>query len=120
MKYIRVIDIDKGDIELNYIQEPEIDKNTLETKDYYSEQKVVNIYSLLKEIERLTAESTKWESKFYDEVKKVDKAIEYIENEMPCLWEVDDIWEDIDGNYQHNYKEYEPQILLNKLKGEDE
>lgn len=36
---------------------------------------------LRKEIERLTAESTKWESKFYDEAKKVDKAIEYIENE---------------------------------------
>ena len=35
-----------------------------------------------KEIERLTAESTKWESKFYDEAKKVDKAIEFIkENE---------------------------------------
>jgi len=33
-----------------------------------------------KEIEKLTAESTKWESKFYDEAKKVDKAIEYIEN----------------------------------------
>ena len=32
-----------------------------------------------KEIERLTAESTKWESKFYDEAKKVDRAIEYIE-----------------------------------------
>lgn len=30
------------------------------------------------EIERLTAESTKWESKFYDECKKVDKAIEYM------------------------------------------
>jgi len=33
-----------------------------------------------KEIERLTAESTKWESKFYDEAKKVDRAIEYINN----------------------------------------
>lgn len=32
-----------------------------------------------KEIQRLTLESTKWESKFYDEAKKVDKAIEYIE-----------------------------------------
>lgn len=47
------------------------------------------------------------------------KVIEYIENEMPCLWEVDDIWEDINGNYQHNYKEYDTQILLNKLKGVD-
>ena len=33
-----------------------------------------------KEIERLTFESTKWESKFYDEAKKVDKAIEYMED----------------------------------------
>ncbi len=33
---------------------------------------------LKQEIERLTFESTKWESKFYDEAKKVDKAIEYI------------------------------------------
>jgi len=31
-----------------------------------------------KEIEKLTAESTKWESKFYDEAKKVDRAIEFI------------------------------------------
>ena len=35
-----------------------------------------------KEIARLTAESTKWESKFYDEAKKVDKAIEYMERYM--------------------------------------
>lgn len=33
-----------------------------------------------KEIERLTAESTKWESKFYDEAKKVDRAIKYMED----------------------------------------
>ena len=32
------------------------------------------------EIERLTAESTKWESKFYDEAKKVDRAIKYMED----------------------------------------
>jgi hypothetical protein len=32
------------------------------------------------EIARLTAESTKWESKFYDEAKKVDKAIKYMED----------------------------------------
>lgn len=32
------------------------------------------------EIERLTAESTEWESKFYKEVAKNNKAIEYIEN----------------------------------------
>ena len=81
---------------------------------YYKEN-----HELKQEIGRLTAESTKWESKFYDEAKKVDKAIEYIENEIPCLWEVDDVREDINGNYQHNYKEYDTQILLNKLKGVD-
>lgn len=57
------------------------------------------------------------ENKFLKE--RISKAIEYIENEMPCLWEVDDVWEDIEGNYQHNYKEYDTQILLNKLKGVD-
>lgn len=49
----------------------------------------------------------------------INKAIEYVENEMLCLWEVDNVWEDINGNYQHNYKEYDTQILLNKLKGVD-
>lgn len=39
---------------------------------------IVKIDKLNKEIERLTFESTKWESKFYDEAKKVDKAIEFI------------------------------------------
>ena len=38
------------------------------------------IKDMQKEIEKLTAESTKWESKFYDEAKKVDKAIEYLES----------------------------------------
>ena len=36
------------------------------------------IERLNKEIQRLTAESTKWESKFYEEAKKNDKAIKYI------------------------------------------
>jgi len=38
-----------------------------------------------KEIEKLTAESTKWESKFYDEAKKVDKAIEYIKEKYDYI-----------------------------------
>ena len=41
---------------------------------YYKEN-----HELKQEIGRLTAESTKWESKFYDEAKKVDRAIEYLE-----------------------------------------
>lgn len=39
------------------------------------------LYKQDKEIERLTPESTEWESKFYDEVKKNDKAIEYIKED---------------------------------------
>ena len=37
---------------------------------------------LEKEIERLTAESTEWESKFYDEADKVANAIEYCKELM--------------------------------------
>lgn len=44
------------------------------------------------EIARLTAESTKWESKFYDEAKKVDRAIKYIEkNSYTTIETIDDI-----------------------------
>lgn len=37
---------------------------------------------LEKEINRLTAESTHYESKYYNEAKKVDDAIEYIEDNV--------------------------------------
>ena len=50
--------------------------------DTYISMSVYN-YKIMckdKEIGRLTAESTEWESRFYDEAKKVDKAIEYIED----------------------------------------
>lgn len=50
------------------------------------------IVDMKKEIGRLTAESTKWESKFYDEAKKVDRAIEYIEkNSYTTIETIDDI-----------------------------
>jgi len=47
---------------------------------------------LKQEIERLTFESTKWESKFYDEAKKVDKAIEYIEERKNLNWYADGVF----------------------------
>ena len=50
---------------------------------------IVKIDKLEKEIERLTAESTKWESKFYDEAKKVDKAIEF----MNCTFNISSVKE---------------------------
>jgi len=54
---------------------------------------------LEKEINRLTAESTHYESKYYNEAKKVDKAIQLLEDA--------DYWDDI-GNE-----------LLPLLKGEE-
>ena len=51
----------------------------MKVPDYSKKVKQLTYLEMQKEIERLTAESTKWESKFYDEAKKVDKAIEYIE-----------------------------------------
>lgn len=51
-------------------------------KDYQDGEEVYYFVGALRyacnEIDKLTFESTKWESKFYDEAKKVDKAIEYI------------------------------------------
>ena len=79
-----------------------------------------------KEIERLNKENTilrqnsQYLVKQKDELEEdINKAIEYIENEMPCLWEIDKEWEDQEDNYHHTYKEYDTQILLNKLKGVD-
>ena len=57
-----------------------------------------------KEIERLTAESTEWESKFYNEAKKVDKAIKYIIEKAH-----NNCWLDI----------YQMSKLVEILKGED-
>lgn len=58
---------------------------------YYQEKDTL-IEQQQKEIDKLTAESTKWESKFYDEAKKVDKAIEYIEkNSYTTIETIDDI-----------------------------
>lgn len=71
------------------------------------------------EYKETIAENMKLIIENHDLKEKINKAIEYIENEMPCLWEVDDVWEDINGNYQHNYKEYDDQVLLDILKGDD-
>ena len=67
-----------------------------EKDDIFEDFKVIDAINFLeeknKEIERLTTESTKWESKFYDEAKKVDEAIEYIEkNSYTTIEAIDDI-----------------------------
>ena len=59
-------------------------KNIAEYEDTDSELAKFTISKLHSEIERLTDESTEWESKYYEEVKKVDKATEYIEYNDYC------------------------------------
>lgn len=46
----------------------------------------------------------------------IDKAIEYIENEMPYLQETDKEYEDVNGNTYFTYKEYDGKELLDILK----
>lgn len=76
-------------------------------KDYEKEldkfRPFTSAHEMKKEIKRLTVESTKWESKFYDEAKKNDKAIEELE-----------IWQPKEKILQEE-KEY----LLDILKGVD-
>lgn len=88
--------------------------------DYETKEDMMNDFIALrmydmakdKEIARLTAESTKWESKFYDEAKKVDKAIEYIENKNKYL--------DSENYYQvFEYRDIYLIPLLDILKGID-
>ena len=67
---------------------------------------------LYKEKKQLQQERDKYKS-------IVEEIREYVENEIPCLWEVDEVWEDIDGNYCHNYKEYDSDILLEIVRGEE-
>lgn len=89
--------------------------------DLYDENK-----ELQQEIERLKKREKELEENLLDilnisidDNNKISEAIEYIENEMPCLWEIDKEWEDQEDNYHHTYKEYDTQILINKLKGAD-
>ena len=76
MKYIRVIDLEKGDIELNYIQEPTIDTHTLETKEHYLERKLINIYSLVDRCnwyQELLTEQSNYIKELESKLKGVDK-----------------------------------------------
>ena len=67
------------------------------------------VHEQQREIERLTAESTEWESKYYEEVKKNNNAIEYIENNL--LDHNSPLW--CDSCEEDNKK------LLEILEGED-
>jgi hypothetical protein len=49
----------------------------------------------------------------------IDKTIHYIEYEMPCLWEVDEVFEDMNGRDYNTWKEYDENKLLDILKGDN-
>ena len=57
-----------------------------EQKRLYKRAEENDIKLLQEEINRLTAESTHYESKYYNEAKKVDKAIEYIKQLEHSEW----------------------------------
>ena len=54
---------------------------------------------------------------FYKQKKVINRAVKYIENEMPYLQEIDNEYEDINGNTYFTYKEYDGKELLDILKG---
>lgn len=74
------------------------------TNLYYSQDFVDDLY---KEIYRLTAKSTHYETKYYNEAKKVDDALDYIDREM------------IDNNVMcYKISQMDVKELVNILKGE--
>ena len=60
-------------------------------------------------------ENLQQENKKQKEV--INRAVKYIENEMPYLQETDKEYEDINGNTYFTYKEYDGKELLDILKG---
>lgn len=54
---------------------------------------------------------------FYKQREVINRAVKYIENEMPYLQETDKEYEDINGNTYFTYKEYDDKELLDILKG---
>lgn len=53
---------------------------------------------------------------FYKQKEVINRAVKYIENEMPYLQETDIEYEDINGNTYFTYKEYDGKELLDILK----
>lgn len=96
----------------NYIHSivEEYSKLIFKEKDQILTQRI--IMKQEQEIERLTFESTKWESKFYDEAKKVDRAIEFIKENENNISSIKDL---------ENNKTYNSALLYVKsiLQGSD-
>ena len=126
MKYIRVIDLEKGDIELNYIQEPTIDTHTLETKEHYLERKLINIYSLVDRCnwyqELLTEQRNYIKEEAINLKRNNDKLKQENEKLINILVKIKEDVEDITSNY---FKRYDDDVyklcnnILEKIKEVD-
>ncbi len=86
----------------------------LEKKLIGEDKKIfVELFYLFNECVRMLEEK-ELQAKKQKEV--IDRAIEYIENEMLYLQEIDKEYEDINGNTYFTYKEYDGKELLDILK----
>lgn len=85
----------------------------LEKKLIGEDKKIfVKLFYLFNECVRMLEEK---EQQCKKQKEVIDKAIEYIENEMPYLQETDKEYEDINGNTYFTYKEYDGKELLDIL-----
>lgn len=91
--------------------------------DERNQETIINLgkenEELYERVKGLEVASSKldYESTIY--ANRIDKAIEYIENDMPYLEEPDEEFERCDGTIYMTMKEYDTSVLLNILKGED-
>ena len=60
-------------------------------------------------------EMINWKEENKKQKEVINRAVKYIENEMPYLQETDKEYEDINGNTYFTYKEYDGKELLDIL-----
>lgn len=65
---------------------------------------------------KMEKELNEYRRGYYKQKEVIDKAIHYIEYDMPYLQETDKEYEDINGNTYFTYKEYNANDLLDILK----
>ena len=79
---------------------------------------MMNEEELIYTYEELEDLVLKYQELYIKEKNNINKAIEYIEN-MPYLQEVDEEFENVDGEVYFTYKEWDDTELLDILKGVD-
>ena len=99
---------------LDYITNLQEENERLEIKcDFLVGKKMVELDKNAKQLEIKAIEQQDYKT-------RIDKAIEYIENDMPYLEEPDEEIERCDGTIYMTMKEYDKSVLLNILQGSDE